>query len=99
MQGFLPVGMRVWVVYTLTRTRIPDGYKNSSNNIPVGAKCLPYPPPYRVKPVGYSDFRYPLPSRVSTMAMATAMLAVAGVAARDGQAAGFVGPVSVASQN
>ena len=53
---------RVWVVYTHTCTRIPDGYKNSSNNVPVGAKCLPYPPPYRVKPVGYSGFGYPLPS-------------------------------------
>ena len=28
---------RVWVVYTHTRTRIPDGYKNLSNNVPVGA--------------------------------------------------------------
>ena len=53
---------RVWVLYTHTRTRIPDGYKNSSNNVPAGAKCLPYPPPYRVKPVRYSGFRYPLPS-------------------------------------
>ena len=59
---FLPAGMRVWVVYTHTRTRIPDGYKNSSNNVPTGAKYLPYPPPYRVKPVGYSGFGYPLPS-------------------------------------
>ena len=52
---------RVWVVYTHTRTRIPDGYKNSSNNVPAGVKYLPYPPPYRVKPVGYSGFGYPLP--------------------------------------
>jgi hypothetical protein len=58
---FLPAGMWVWVVYTHTRTRIPDGYRNSSNNVPAGAKCLPYPPPYRVKPVGYSGFGYPLP--------------------------------------
>ena len=57
---FLPAGMRVWVVYTHTRTRIPDGYKNSSNNVPAGAKSLPYPPPYRVKPIGYSGFGYPL---------------------------------------
>ena len=63
---FLPAGMRVWVVYTHTRTRIPDGYKNSSNNVPTGAKCLPYPPPYRVKLVGYSGFGYPLPSWVET---------------------------------
>ena len=54
--------MRVWVVYTHTRTRIPDGYKNSSNNVPAGAKYLLYPPPYRVKTVGYSGFEYPLPS-------------------------------------
>jgi len=59
---FLPAGMRVWVVYTHTRTRIPDGYKNSSNNVPAGVKCLPYLPPYQVKPVGYSGFEYPLPS-------------------------------------
>ena len=39
---FLPAGMRVWVVYTHTHTRIPDGYKNSSNNVPADAKCLPY---------------------------------------------------------
>ena len=59
---FLPAGMRVWVVYTHTRTCIPDGYKNSSNNVLAGVKCLPYPPPYQVKPVGYSGFGYPLPS-------------------------------------
>ena len=58
---FLPAGMRVWVVYTHSCTRIRDGYKNSSNNVPAGAKCLPYPPSYRVKPVGYSGFKYPLP--------------------------------------
>ena len=52
---------RVWVVYTHIRTRIPDGYKNSSNNVSAGAKCLPYPSPYRVKPVGYSGSGYPLP--------------------------------------
>ena len=56
---FLPAGMRVWIVYTNTRTRIPDGYKNSSNNVTAGAKCLPYPPPYRVKPVGYSLTSWP----------------------------------------
>ena len=33
-------------------THVPDGYKNSSNNVSAGAKCLPYPPPYRVKIVG-----------------------------------------------
>jgi hypothetical protein len=32
------------------------------NNVPTGTKFLPYPPPYRVKPVGYSGFGYPLPS-------------------------------------
>jgi hypothetical protein len=59
---FLLAGMRVWVVYTHTRTRIPDEYKNSSNNVPAGTKCLPYPSSYRVKLVGYSGFEYPLPS-------------------------------------
>jgi hypothetical protein len=52
--------MRVWVVYT--RTRIPDGYRILPNNIPTGRKIIPYPPLYRVIPVGYSGFGYPLPS-------------------------------------
>jgi hypothetical protein len=54
--------MRVWVVYTRTRTRIPDGYRILSNNVPTGRKFIPYPPLYRVIPVGYSGFGYPLPS-------------------------------------
>jgi transposase InsO family protein len=31
-------------------------------NIPAGREIIPYPPSYRVKPVGYSGFGYPLPS-------------------------------------
>jgi hypothetical protein len=57
--------MRVWVVYTRTRTRIPDGYRILSNNVPTGRKFIPYPPLYRVIPVGYSGFGYPLPSLVA----------------------------------
>jgi hypothetical protein len=49
-----------------TRTRIPDGYEILPNNVPAGTKFLPYPPPYRVKPVGYSGFGYPLPFLVAT---------------------------------
>jgi hypothetical protein len=37
------------------------------NNVPTGTKFLPYPPPYRVKPVGYSGFGYPLPSLAAMM--------------------------------
>jgi hypothetical protein len=58
----LPAGMRVWVVYTRTRTRIPNGYMILLNNIPTGRKFISYPPLYRVIPVGYSGFGYPLPS-------------------------------------
>jgi hypothetical protein len=63
VDGFiLPVGMRVWVVRTHTRTRLPDGYMMLSIYVPTGRNIIPYPSPYRVKPVGYSGFGYPLPS-------------------------------------
>jgi hypothetical protein len=50
--------MRVWVVRT--RTRLPDGYMMLHIYIPAGRNIIPYPSPYRVKPVGYSGFGYPL---------------------------------------
>jgi hypothetical protein len=31
-------------------------------NIPVGREIIPYPPSYRVKPIGYTGFGSPLPS-------------------------------------
>jgi hypothetical protein len=61
--GFiLPAGIRVWVVCTHTRTRLPDGYMMLPIYVPAGRNIIPYPPPYRVKPVGYSGFGYLLPS-------------------------------------
>jgi hypothetical protein len=63
VDGFiLPTGMRVWVVCTHTRTRLPDEYMMLPIYVPVGRILIPYPSPYRVKPVGYSGFGYPLPS-------------------------------------
>jgi hypothetical protein len=59
---FLPVGRRVWVVYTQPVPVIPDGYRILSNNISTGRKFIPYLSLYRVKPVGYSGFGYPLAS-------------------------------------
>ena len=56
----LPAGMRVWVV--CTRTRLPDWYMILPICVPAGRDMIPYPSPYRVKPVGYSGFGYPLPS-------------------------------------
>jgi len=35
---------------------------NMNNNVSTGRKLIPYPSSYRVKPVGYSGFGYPLPS-------------------------------------
>jgi len=52
---------------------MPDGYRILSNNVPMGRKIIPYPPSYRVKPVGYSGFGYPMPSLVLAEA-AAAML-------------------------
>jgi hypothetical protein len=61
VDGFiLHAGMRVWVV--CTRTRLPDGYMMLPIYVPAGRNIIPYPSPYRVKPVGYSGFGYPLPS-------------------------------------
>jgi hypothetical protein len=60
----LPAGMRVWVVYTRTRTRHTRWVYDFPNNIPTGRKFIPYPPLYRVIPVGYSGFGYPLLSLV-----------------------------------
>jgi hypothetical protein len=59
VDGFiLPAGMRVWVVCTHTRTRLPDGYMMLPIYVPAGRNTSPY----RVKLVGYSGFGYPLPS-------------------------------------
>jgi hypothetical protein len=58
----LPAGMRVWVVCIHTRIRLPDGYMILPIYVPVGRNIILYPSPYRVKPVGYSGFGYPLPS-------------------------------------
>jgi hypothetical protein len=67
--GFiLRVGMRVWVVCTHTRTRLPDGYMMMLIYVPAGRNIIPYPSTYRVKLVGYSGFRYPLPSLVGVLA-------------------------------
>jgi hypothetical protein len=63
VNGFiLLAGMWVWVVCTHTRTRLPDGYMMLPIYVPAGRNIIPYPSPYRVKPVGYSGFGYPLPS-------------------------------------
>jgi hypothetical protein len=80
----LPAGMRVWVVYTRTRTRIPDGYKILSNNVPTGRKFIPYPPLYRVIPVGYSGFGYPLPSLQRMHSMLTVACSTDGLCYSDG---------------
>jgi hypothetical protein len=65
VDGFiLPAGLRVWVVCTHTRTRLPDGYMMLHIYVPVGRNIIPYQSPYRVKPVGYSGFGYPLPSLI-----------------------------------
>jgi hypothetical protein len=67
--GFiLRVGMRVWVVCTHTRTRLPDGYMMMLIYVPAGRNIIPYPSTYRVKLVGYSGFRYPLPYLVGVLA-------------------------------
>jgi hypothetical protein len=58
----LPAGMRVWVVCTHTRTCLPDGYMMLPIYVSAGRNIILYPSPYRVKPVGYSGFGYPLPS-------------------------------------
>jgi hypothetical protein len=68
VDGFiLPAGMRVWVVctHTRTRTRLPDGYIMLPIYVPAGRNIIPYPSPHRVKPLGYSGFRYLLPSLVA----------------------------------
>jgi hypothetical protein len=44
---------------------IPDGYMILSNNVPAGDKMLPHPPLYRIKPIGFAGFGYPLPSLVA----------------------------------
>jgi hypothetical protein len=63
VDGFiLPAGMRVWVVCTHTRTHLPDGYMMLPIYVPAGRNIIPYPSPYRVKPVGYLGFGYPLTS-------------------------------------
>jgi hypothetical protein len=63
VDGFiLPTSMRVWVACTHTRTRLPDGYTMLPIYVPAGRNIIPYTYPYRVKPVGYSGFGYPLPS-------------------------------------
>jgi hypothetical protein len=62
----LPVGMRVWVVCTHTRTCLRDGCMMLLIYEPTGRNIIPYPSPYRVKPVGYSGFGYPLSSLAST---------------------------------
>jgi hypothetical protein len=63
----LPADMRVWVVCTHTRTRLPDGYMMLLIYVPAGRNIIPYPSPYRVKPVGYSGFGYLLPSLVQVI--------------------------------
>jgi hypothetical protein len=37
----LPVGMRVWVVCTHTRTRLPDGYMMLPIYVPAGRNIIP----------------------------------------------------------
>jgi hypothetical protein len=59
----LPTGTWVWVVCTCTRTRVPDGYMMLPICVPAGRNIISYLPLYRVKPVGYSGFGYPLPSQ------------------------------------
>jgi hypothetical protein len=54
------MGRRVWVVPT--RTRLPQRVDVLPINIPMGREIILYSYLYRVKPVGYSGFGYPLPS-------------------------------------
>jgi hypothetical protein len=61
---YFTCGYAVWVVCTRTRTRLPDGYMMLHICVPAGRNMIPYPPLYRVKPVRYSGFGYPLPSLV-----------------------------------
>jgi hypothetical protein len=65
VDGFiLTTGMWVCVVCTHTCTCLPDGYMMLPIYIPAGRNIISYPSPYRVKPVGYSGFGYPLTSLV-----------------------------------
>jgi hypothetical protein len=41
---------------------LPDGYMMLVIYVPAGRNIIPYLSPYRVKPVEYSGFGYPLPS-------------------------------------
>jgi hypothetical protein len=48
--------------YPHPHTRLPDGYMMLSIDVPTGRLLISYPSPYRVKPVRYSGFGYPLSS-------------------------------------
>jgi hypothetical protein len=61
VDGFiLPMGMRVWVVRTHTRTRLPDGYMMLPIYVPVGRNIIPYLSPYRGKTRQVLRFRVPI---------------------------------------